>query len=168
MSTEIAIVVIGLGNPLRHDDGVGLLVARQLGACAPPGVDVLIHRGGGLSLMDIWEGVPVAVVVDAVSSGAPAGTVHRFDASTQALPEHLRATCSTHDFGLNEAIELARALDRLPNRFIVIGVEGADFAPGSCLSPAVEDAVENAVEAVMKEICSLATSGGSLREAEHA
>ena len=162
------IVVIGMGNPLGRDDGVGLSVARQLKALVQPGVEVRIHRGSGLGLMDTWKGAAAVVVVDAVSSGAPAGTVSRFDASTRPLPQQLGTTCSTHDFGLNEAVELARAVDRLPGRFIVIGVEGADFTPGSGLSPAVDGAVEKAVEAVLQEIGPWATPSFLRSEAERA
>ena len=162
------IVIIGMGNPLRRDDGVGLSVARQLEALVQPKVEVRIHRGGGLALMDTWKGASTVVVIDAVSSGVPAGTVSRFDASAQPLPQHLGSTCSTHDFGLNEAIELARAVDRLPNRFVVIGVEGADFTPGSGLSPAVDSAVERAVEAVLQELGSLAAPNFLRSEAERA
>ena len=168
MSAEPAIVVIGIGNLLRHDDGVGSRVARQLEALAPPGVEVRTHDGGGLGLMDAWKGVSAAVVVDAVSSGAPAGTIFRFDAAAQPLPEHLGATCSTHGFGLDNAVELARILNRLPGRLIVIGVEGGDFSRGSGLSSAVEGAVERAVEAVMEEIGRPATPGLRRGEAEHA
>ena len=168
MSTEPAIVVIGMGNPLRHDDGVGSRVARQLDALAPPGVEVRTHGGVGPGLMDAWKGVSAAVVVDAVSSGAPAGTIFRFDAAARPLPGHLGTMCSTHGFGLHNAVELARALDRLPDRLIVIGVEGDDFSRGSGLSSAVEGAVERVVEAVMKEIDRLATPGLRRGEAEHA
>ena len=158
MSTEPAIVVIGMGNPLRHDDGVGSRVARQLEALAPPGVEVRTH-GGGPGLMDAWKGVSAAVVVDAVSSGAPAGTIFRFDAGARPLPGHLGATCSTHGLGLDSAVELARTLNRLPGRLIVIGVEGDDFSRGSGLSSAVEGAVERAAEAVLQEIGRLAAPG---------
>ena len=162
------IVVIGMGNPLRRDDGVGLSVARRLEALVQPGVKVRIHRGGGLALMDTWQGATTVVVIDAVSSGGQAGTLSRFDASTRPLPQHLGTTCSTHDFGLNEAVELARAVNRLPDRFVVIGVEGADFSPGSGLSPAVDGAVERAVEAVLQELGSLAAPSFPRSEAERA
>ena len=86
VSAGPAIVVIGMGNPLRRDDGVGSRVARQLEALAPPGVEVRTHDGDGPGLMDAWEGMSAAVVVDAVSSGAPAGTIFRFDASAGPCP----------------------------------------------------------------------------------
>ena len=167
MSTRPAVAVIGMGNPVRRDDGVGLRVARRLEALFLPGVEVRTH-GGGLGLMDAWQGAPATVVVDAVSSGVPAGTVSRFDASERPLPASLGARCSTHDFGLGNAIELARAMDRLPDRLIVIGVEGIDFGHGRGLSGAVECAVDRAVEAVLQEIGPLATPGRQRTEAERA
>ena len=166
MSTESAILVIGMGNPLRHDDSVGVLVARRLAARVRPGVEVRTHGGGGLGLMDAWRGASAAVVVDAVSSGAPPGTVSRFDAGDRPLPESLGAPGSTHDLGLRNAVELARAMHRLPDRLVVIGVEGGDFGLGSGLSTPVEEAVERAVDAVLREIDRLA--GRQRGEAGHA
>ena len=168
MSTESAIVVIGMGNPLRRDDGVGVLVARQAAARVEPGVEVRIQTGGGLSLMDAWQGMSAAVVVDAVSSGAAPGTVSRFDAGARPLPEQLDATGSTHDLGLGRAVELARAMGRLPERLVVIGVEGDDFGLGSGLSGPVEAAVDRAVDAVVREVARLTAPGGRPREARHA
>ncbi len=156
MSTESAILVIGMGNPLRGDDSVGVAVARRLAARVRPGVEVRTHGGGGLGLMDAWRGASAAVVVDAVSSGAPPGTVSRFDVRDRPLPESLGAPGSTHDLGLPNAVELARAMHRLPDRLVVIGVEGGDFSLGSGLSGPVEEAVEMAVDVVLREIDSLA------------
>lgn len=152
MSKEPAIRVIGMGNPLRHDDSVGVRVARRLAVRIQPHVEVRVHSGGGLGLMDAWQGASAAVVVDAVSSGAPPGTVSRFDVRARPLPEQLGAPRSTHDFGLGESLELARAMRRLPDRLIVIGIEGGDFSVGGGLSGPVEEALERAVDAVLQEI----------------
>jgi hydrogenase maturation protease len=90
-------------------------------------------------------------VIDAVSSGAEPGTVHRFDASRTPLPASLRRASSTHALGLAEAIELGRALDRLPARVIVYGIEGERFEAGAALTPAVAAAVEAVAAAVQRE-----------------
>ena len=139
------------------------ITARICGICP-----IAYLLGASRAMEDAWEGVAAAVVVDALSSGAPAGTIARFDASTRPLPRHLAANCSTHDLGLGDAIEVARALSRLPDRLIVIGIEGGDFSQGRGLSRAVEGAVERAVEAVSMEIARLATPGLRRGEAEHA
>jgi hydrogenase maturation protease len=81
------------------------------------------------------------IVVDAVASGAPAGTVHRLDPVGDPLPAEF-ARGSTHAFGLAETIELARTLDRLPPRITVYGIEGTDFRAGDELSAPVRAAVD--------------------------
>ena len=130
--------VIGLGNEWRGDDGVGLEVARRLGG--------RMLGGEPIELAEALAGGTEVSVVDAVSSGAPAGTVHTFDASHEPLPARLFGASSTHTLGLAEALELARSLGRLPDRVIVYGVEGASFGFGKGLSPEVERAAEQLVE----------------------
>jgi hydrogenase maturation protease len=134
-------VVIGVGNAARGDDAAGLIAARRLGG--------LEHEGDPVALLDMWRDADVAVVIDAVSSGAEPGTVHRFDATSAPLPARLRGSTSSHALGLAEAIELGRTLGRLPGRLIVYGIEGERFEAGTELTPAVAAAVEAvALEAV--------------------
>jgi hydrogenase maturation protease len=90
------------------------------------------------------------VIIDAATSGATPGTVHRFDASTQPLPND-DFRCSTHAFGMAEAIELAPALARLPRSLIVYGIEGKNFAAGVGLSPEVEEAVSEVARQLLTD-----------------
>jgi hydrogenase maturation protease len=143
--------VIGIGNALRSDDAAGLEVARLLEGTLPEGVELLEREGEPTSLIDSWEGAGAVWVVDAVSSGAEPGTVHRHDATEQALPAALFRT-STHHFGLAEAVELARALGRLPERTVVYGIEGASFQTGEMLSPEIEAAAARVADAVREEV----------------
>jgi hydrogenase maturation protease len=143
--------VIGIGNAWRNDDVAGLVVARLLDGTLPPGVEVLEREGEPTGLIDAWEGTDAVWLVDAVSSGAEPGTVHRYEASEHELPAALFDT-STHHMGLAEAVELARALGRLPETTIVYGIEGASFATGETLSPAVESAAARVAEAVREEV----------------
>jgi hydrogenase maturation protease len=101
--------------------------------------------------MDAWEGADRLWLVDAVSSGARPGTVHRIDVHEQELPPEL-FRASTHHLGLAEAIELARALGRLPSRTVFYGIEGTSFDAGEGLSPEVEQAVAEVAEAIRKEV----------------
>jgi hydrogenase maturation protease len=135
------VIVIGVGNAWRGDDAAGLAVARRLRVLAPPGVDVREHEGEASGLVEAWAGADSVVVVDASASGAAAGTVRRFDAAAAPLPASALRS-STHAFGVPEAIELARALGRLPARLDVYAVEGERFEAGAALTPAVADAVE--------------------------
>ena len=103
------------------------------------------HEGDGTGLIDRWAGGGHVVVVDAAASGERPGLVRRFEVSDRPLPA-VQLRSSTHHFGVMEAIELARALDRLPERLEVYAIEGADFSAGAPLSPAVAEAVRNLAE----------------------
>ena len=125
-------MVIGVGNRWAGDDAAGLAVARRLGGRQ--------LEGDPTSLLDAWADADHVVVVDAAASGAPAGTIRRFDARSGPLPARLLRS-STHALGVPEAIELARALGRLPAQLEVYAIEGERFTSGAELSPAVERAV---------------------------
>ena len=133
-------MIICIGNAMRGDDGAGLAAAERL---RERGVPAIVEQPQ--NLLDAWAGADDVIVVDTVHSGAPAGTIHRIDAGAEPLPAELR-TASTHLLGLGEAIELGRALDRLPAGLHVVGVEGQSFERGDPLSPEVERAVALVVE----------------------
>ena len=143
-------VVIGVGNPLRHDDGIGPVVAAAIAARKLPGVRVVTCAGDPASLLDTWRDARLAVVVDALRTAPPApGRLHRLTAGQLAGGY---ATASSHGFGVPAAFGLARALGQLPGRLIVIAVEAACTGPGAGLSPPVRGAVSAAVEAVLAEV----------------
>jgi hydrogenase maturation protease len=139
--------VIGIGNPLRGDDAAGLLVARLVRERVGPDVEVVELHGEPAGLIDAWEDATVAVIVDAVRAGAEPGSVMRFDLTSSALPRSV-ATASTHSLGLGEAIELARALSRLPKKLVVIGIEVSALTLGAAPSEPVAAGIERAAEVV--------------------
>lgn len=134
------LLVLGIGNSERGDDAAGRETARLLRGTLPADVAVEEHEGEAMALVARLDGVAAAYLVDASVSGAPPGTIRRFDAAASPLPQR-EFGLSTHGFGLGSAVELARALGRLPLRCIVYAVEGASFEPGAGLSPAVARAV---------------------------
>jgi hydrogenase maturation protease len=138
------LTVIGVGNAWRGDDAAGLEVAKRLREVQEE-LRVIQHEGDQSRLVDLFGGSDLVVVVDAAHSGAPAGTVFRFDAADEPLPAPLLRG-STHAFGVAEAVELARALGRLPRELIVYAIEGQTFETGAGLTPEVERAVEEVVE----------------------
>jgi hydrogenase maturation protease len=152
-----SVMVIGVGNALRHDDAAGLEVARRLRARSEEApIAVREHEGETLALLDLWAGSDAVVLVDAIRSGAQPGTIHRFDASEQPLPSELRGSSSTHAVGIGEAIELARSLQRLPRRVLMLGVEGRRFEAGVGLSAEIEAGVDRLAELVLAEARALA------------
>lgn len=142
-------LVIGVGNTFRGDDAAGILVARRLNALDLPEVEILEHSGEGAGLMEAMKDRDSVILVDAVQSGAAPGDIMRFEAHTESLPAHFSG-CSTHAFGVAEAIEMARLLSELPRRLIVFGIEGKTFKPGSDLSPEVARAIQETTDKVCR------------------
>lgn len=145
------LVIIGIGNPFRSDDAAGLLVARALRDKAPQGVVVLEENGEPASLIEAWDRAGAVIVIDAVSSGAPPGTLHVIDARDAPLDPGLFGH-STHSFGVAEAVELAKTLGRIPPVVWIVGVEGKNFTTGTALSPEALEGVEKATAAVLRKI----------------
>lgn len=149
------IVVIGVGNPDRGDDAAGRAVAKKLMGALPAAVQIAEHDGEATSLLERLDGATRAFLIDACSSGAPPGTLRRFDAAAEPLPQQAFRG-STHAFGVAEAIELARALDRLPPSCILYAIEGASYDSGAPLSFAAEAAVAEAARRIEAEIAEAA------------
>jgi hydrogenase maturation protease len=148
--SQAEILLIGVGNPLRGDDAAGPLAAKLIRAGHHSSVRVIEHDGEGVSLMEAWRGAQKVIVVDAASSNSPPGTIYRFEATHQPLPGKVFQN-STHAFGLNEAVELARALHQLPQELIVYGIVGKSFDLGGPLSAEAEAAVRQVVKRILEE-----------------
>lgn len=130
-------LVLGLGNRLRGDDGAGAEVAHRVQTL--PSKEV-IDPG---RLIDLWSRDDDVIVIDAVSSGAAIGTIHRLDLTQSQLP--LTSVTSSHAFGLAEVVELARSLGKLPRSVRVYGIEIGRLSHGSSMSRSVAAAVEEVV-----------------------
>lgn len=144
-------MIVGIGNPMRGDDAIGRDTAQILRQRCAQTADVVTHAGEPSGLMELWENRGLVIVIDAVSSGNPPGTVLRMDAGSTALPADYFAA-STHLIGLPEAVELARSLGRLPEQLIVYGVEAVDFRPGAELSDAARKGIDEASRRIEEEL----------------
>lgn len=159
-------MVAGLGSPDRRDDGAGPLVAARAAGALEKAVDIG-PLADPLDLLGLWDGADLAVVIDAVRTGAPPGSLRwlELDAGGEASAAGAGATgttagmsgpvteghlASTHGIGLGGVLRLARALGRGPKRVVVLGIEGADFRRGEQRTPAVEAALPVAVEQVLE------------------
>ena len=142
----LKMLILGCGNRQRGDDAAGILVAERLSAL---GIAAEVCSGEASELIEAWTGAADVIVIDAVVSGAPAGTVHVWDG--QRLPTFVISAGSTHGLGIAQAIELARALNRMPSRLRVYGIEGKSFEIGGSLSPEVEPGVEEVVQRIAGE-----------------
>lgn len=153
-SQDSQILVVGVGNPSRSDDGVGWVVAQRLKRLERKDFDLVTLVGDMTAVLEAWKGRPAVVIVDAAWSGAPPGTLHRIDPRQQPLPPG-GFLASSHGFNLADCLEMARLMSSLPPQVIILGIEGANFDYGTDLSPAVEQAVETATRMALNEVESL-------------
>jgi hydrogenase maturation protease len=145
-----AIRVIGVGNPYRRDDGAGPAVIAGLRRHRLPTVELAECDGEPTRLIDLWSGADLALVVDAVRSGAPPGTIHRRSLRHPSLGR--AGGAASHAVDLGDAVALAAALDRLPARMLLYLVEAEDTSTGVGLTPAVGAAVAELVEEIAEEV----------------
>ena len=146
------IKVIGVGNAWRGDDAAGLLVARRLEADRLPRVQISQCLGTVTAIQEAWQDAAGVIVVDAVVSGGPPGTIHRFDGQGDDMRLQLSRSSSSHGWGVAEALALGRLFQELPPVLIIYGIEGKNFDHGTNLSPEVAAAIPAAADRIRREI----------------
>lgn len=147
-----ATLIVGLGNPLRGDDGVGVRVAEAL-AAKPLPREVEVVDGGteGLGIVSLMAGRRRVIFVDAAEMGQSPGHFGRFTPDqVKLLSDEQRL--SVHAAGLRDALLLARALNILPDEVIIFGLQPAETGWDGQLSPQVEAALPDLIEAVLAEV----------------
>jgi hydrogenase maturation protease len=154
---SMKILILGLGNPLVTDDSVGLRVVEQLKPLLAGRSEVEVGEDywGGLRLMERMIGFDRAIVVDAICTGAPPGTIHVL--TPEGIPTQRSA--SAHDVNLATALEFGRQADaHLPENghIRLVGIEAEDILTfGERCTPAVEAAIPRAVESVLEVLSTL-------------
>lgn len=144
-------MLVGLGNPIMSDDGIGLLVCRRVHEKLTD-YDLDLACGAGLHVMDSILGYRRAVIIDSMVTGkAPAGSVVRVEPGSGTGTR--RATHS-HGIGFFEAIELARSCDApLPEEILVYGIEVEDpFSVGEKISESIMEKVDEIVDFIVGDI----------------
>lgn len=156
-------VVLGLGNALLRDDGVGLAVAREvqrlLRASPIPGVDVLVSARAGFELIDLLQGYAGAMIVDCLTHPHPTpGTVHGLRLDDVAGSTRL---VDAHGLGIAQAFGFAERLGiPMPARLEIFGVEAADTLTfEEALTPAVQAAVGPLAREIHARLLAEAPSG---------
>ncbi|OBF09758.1 peptidase M52 [Mycobacterium sp. ACS4054] len=144
------VVVVGLGNPYRRDDGVGVAVATALRDLVWPNVVVKTDVAEPTALLEAWTGAGLAVIVDAaIATPANPGRIHRYQLDeVPDQPEGL----SSHSVDIGDTHALARVLGRVPGAVVVFAVEAADTGAGDGLTPTVARAVPLVIDMVAAEI----------------
>ncbi len=149
------ITVLGVGNLLRTDEGVGVHAVRALAERHRedlPNTDFLDGGTLGLNLLPFIEEANSLLLLDAVDRGSPPGTV--IELSGESIPQYAGIKLSEHQVTLQEVLGLARIRGRLPERMMLIGMQPSDLSTGDTLSPTVSAAMPQMLaraEAVLRE-----------------
>lgn len=146
-------LILGLGNPILSDDGVGIKVARQIREkIKNPQITVVETNETGLGLLDALTGYDEVIIIDAIQTkGGKAGQVYRLEPENFSLAKHLS---SFHQVNLISALELGKMLNlAIPQRITIFAVEAKDVTNFSekC-TPAVEKAIPEVVKMVLCEL----------------
>jgi hydrogenase maturation protease len=143
------IVVIGLGNIYRSDDGVGIVAAAALDELALPGVRVVTDIVEPMGLLEAWSDARLAVVIDAaVGTPSTPGRVRRCGLNDVVTADGL----SSHSVDIGRTHALGEALGRVPDELVLFTVEVADTRHGTGLTPQVARAVPEVVGMAVREI----------------
>ena len=151
-------VIIGIGNIIRSDDGLGVHAVRRLRERHPLAHDVELIEGGtaGLLLLPCLDGARRAIIVDAISVGHPPGTLVRLKSGDGAFSTGM----TPHDVGLADLLDAARLTNALPDELVVHGVQPASTAMGTELTPPVAAALDPLVDAIHTDLLEWRTSAG--------
>jgi hydrogenase maturation protease len=147
--------IIGIGGPFG-DDAVGLEAARILAEQPPPGCEVIAADRPGAGLIELLDGIGAAILIDAVRSGAPLGTIHEL--SFARLARHHGRFVSSHELGVATSVQLARELGCAPAQGGMLGIEVAAVpsdAPYLSLSPDAIRAVREVLTRVHRWVSRL-------------
>jgi hydrogenase maturation protease len=146
------VLVLGLGNPLLGDEGIGVRVVEELkGLELPDGVTVAEGGTAGLGLMGLMEGYQQVIIVDAADMGHAPGHLVRFT-PPQVQFKTAEAPLSLHQLGLGEVLTLAEALEVAPAELVIIGIQPGQVEVGAGLSPEVEGTIPQIIKIILGEL----------------
>ncbi len=151
-SAKPSIIVVGLGNPLMSDEGIGVHLVQQLTQKNPcGGVEWYDGGTGGLSLLYKIENRQKVILVDCAKMGESPGTLRRF------TPDQVRSIkqlghFSLHEMDILKVLELAAQFDSAPKEVVIFGIEPASLELGNELSPALKNQLDNYLTAILAEI----------------
>ncbi len=146
------VTVLGIGNTIMGDDGLGVVALHALEGRVPPGVRLVDGGLFGLDLIAEVEGTTHLLVLDAVEAGRPPGSLVRLEG--EAVPAYFSAKLSPHQIGIADVLALARLRGNAPQVVVVLGVQPARVEPSTELSPEVERAIPGLVEEALSTVIS--------------
>lgn len=145
-------LILGFGNPLKGDDGIGIQAVKMLSERdLPPDTKVMEVRAPGWDLATWFEGCSFLIMIDAVRMGKPPGTWQRLDLEDiKLIPP--KGYLSLHEASIREGLLLTQSLNILPEKILFYGLEPGSLSAGQTLSPVVQAALPDLIEEILREI----------------
>ena len=152
MSTSRRTIVIGLGNPLMGDDGLGIAALERLRAEYGefPGVEYVDGGTWGMNLLPIIEDARRLILIDAIDVGADPGTAVRLERAQ--LPRYLATKISPHQVDLRDVLGLAELRGTLPGNTVALGLQPESVELRHSLSPTIAGRLDDLVDRVAAEL----------------
>ena len=149
------IVILGIGNVLLNDEGIGVKVIEYLQRHYefPEEVELVDGGTGGIGLLEFVEKADILIVIDAINGGEPPGTVYKF--SGKELPRSVVERLSLHEVNFLDILDLAAMRGNLPEKIVIIGVEPKSLEMEAILSPEVQAKIPELADAVIGELKAL-------------
>ena len=147
------LLVLGLGNILLSDEGLGVYALRWLeeNCKLPPEVELVDGGTGGLSLLSILASVDVLIVIDAITLGKKPGTIYCF--SEEILTnQNLLEKISTHEISFSDILSILHLKGEKPKRIFILGMEPKSLEVGTELSEEVKKNIPRLCQLVLEKI----------------
>jgi len=149
------IVVLGAGNILLTDEGLGVRAIERLplSYCLPPAIRIIDGGTSGMEMLEDLEGLDALIMVDAIRAGKPPGTpIHL---AGDAVPVFFRSKLSPHQIGLADVLATLELLGRAPKYTAILGMQPESLALGMELSETVEAGIPELLRMVADELATL-------------
>jgi hydrogenase maturation protease len=149
------ILILGLGNLLLSDEGVGVHAVNALGRRfqMPEGVEILDGGTSGMDLLDTISGRDHLIVCDAIRSDERPGSVHRIEG--ESITAFFATRISPHQLGLSEVLANLELLGERPRHVTIIGIVPADLSLGTELSAAGREGMEKCIDLIFDDLAAI-------------
>ncbi|MFW6056406.1 MAG: hydrogenase maturation protease [Chloroflexota bacterium] len=151
--TAPRVAIIGIGNPVMSDDGIGPRLVSELEGTVP-GVDLIDMGTGGMQLVHVLAQYDAVIIIDSADIGLSPGEARLFSPGEVVSLKEVRAY-SLHDWDIMRSIEISRELGEAPERSLIFAVQPAFTQMGEILSPEVEQGIPAYIEQLRKSLTSL-------------
>ena len=146
-------IVLGLGNPLMSDEGIGVFLLNRLSELSDkyPLVEFFDAGTGGMNLLHLFEGREKAVFIDCANMEEEPGQIRKFTPEQVKSVKQL-AHQSLHEQDLLKIINMAKQLDQCPKEIVIFGIQPKNVSLGGSLSEELEQKIDNYISVICKEL----------------